>query len=86
MSRFDDAAARRYALLALDVENANTGYAQGYITRKPRTVDQEAVWLVNGWFADVYGWPLNPRERAQYQDFLARVRQQISFLRLQETR
>lgn len=77
MSDFTDAAALRYARLALDVENANTGYDQGFITAKPRTVEQEARHLVDGWFADRFGWPLAPRESAARDEFLSRVMHHI---------
>lgn len=81
MTPFDDAAARRLARLALNVENANTGHDQGFITHKPRTVSQEARWLVDGWFADRYGWPLSNVEWATREAFLAAVLAQIKEMR-----
>ncbi len=81
MTPFDVAAARRLARLALNVENANTGYDQGFITHKPRTVSQEARHLVDGWFADRYGWPLSSREHADRNVFLAAVLAQIKEMR-----
>lgn len=77
MSDFTDAAALRYARLALDVENANTGHEQGYVTVKPRTVPEEARRLVDGWFATRFGWPLTPRESAARDEFLSRVMHHI---------
>lgn len=80
-SRFDTAAARRVARLALDVENDNTGHAHGFITAPPRTVTDEARHIVTGWFADLYGWPLNARETADRDTFLAAVLDQIREMR-----
>ncbi len=71
--RFTEAAAKRLAFAARLVENDNTGYAHGYITTKPHTVEQEARHLVNEWFAACYGWPLTSREWAERDAFLDRV-------------
>lgn len=81
MITFDIAAAQRVARLALNVENANTGYAHGFITSPPRTVKQEARHLVDVWFADRFGWPLTPREAAARSGFLTLVLAQIKEMR-----
>lgn len=73
MTVFTDSAARRYANLARLAENNQRGHDAGYITHPPRTVEAAAARLVDSWFADRYGWPLTPRERAMRDDFLARV-------------
>lgn len=72
MSVFTDSAARRYARLALDAEHG-PGFEPSFISAPPRPLEEEARALVDEWFADVYGWPLTPRESAQRDDFLARV-------------
>lgn len=69
-ARFDVAAARRFAQLAI----VNTGDdGSDLITAPPRTVEQEARHLVDGWFADLCGWPLTDLERSHRDAFLALV-------------
>ena len=76
-----DEAAHRFALRALEVENAKTGYEQGYIARKPPTVIQEARRLVDSWFDYRYGWPLTGRDRHTRDVFLAAVLGEIKKMR-----
>lgn len=80
MAVFTDAAARRYARLAIEESEPD----HDLITREPGTPHREAAHLVDEWFADLYGWPLNRTQRVERHHFLTAVYTHIA--RMQEAR